>query len=242
MTYKQMSDALMTALGLSESPVAIYYADTKPEAALEWQGGSGHFCCIGRLAGVRRGFPFAVDREKPGCSGAAYFLGWDERTRPGFERFLSRDSEGKGERFKKTPELARTYLQTRKFVSANGRYCVFQRLEDVPTDVTPEVISVFADADGISGLVTLANYGRPGQHAVIAPFSSGCGTLVNEARVQALEPEPKAVIGMFDPAARPTVEKHYLSFSMPYVMFVEMVENIPGSFLEIEPWLKIKNR
>jgi hypothetical protein len=73
-------------------------------------------------------------------------------------------------------------------------------------------------------------------------MSSGCGTIVGEPRAQARESQPKAVLGLFDPTVRPRVEKDYLTFSVPYAMFVEMVENVPGSFLEIEPWLVVRNR
>jgi uncharacterized protein (DUF169 family) len=242
MTHKEMSRKLIEAIGMSEPLVAVYYSDQKPEGAFEWNCQGAHFCSIGRLAAVRKGTPMVVDGENPGCMGASFYMGWNEETRPGFEYFLSQDAEGKGERFKKTPELALETMKARTFIPANGRYCVFIRLEDLPEEIAPEVVAMFADADGIAGLAWLANYGRGGKDAVVAPFSAGCGSIVGEVRAQALEPDPKAVLGMFDPAARPRMEKSYLTFAVPYPMFTEMVENIPGSFLEIEPWLNIRNR
>lgn len=242
MSHKDMSEQLVGALGLAEAPIAIYYADEKPEGAFEWNCNGEHFCHVGRLASVRKGTPMVVDGENPGCGGAAFFLGWQKDMRPGFEYFLSHDSEGRGERFRKTPELVLEMLKTRTFVPANGRYCVFQRLSDLSDDITPEVVAVFAEPDEVGALVFLANYGRSESDAVVSPWSSACGSLVTEPRAQALKPNPKAVIGLFDPSVRPRVEKNYLTFAAPYAMFVEMVENIPGSFLEIVPWLEIRDR
>lgn len=241
MTHKEMAEKIKTALGLDEEPIAAYYSDEKPEGAYEWNCTGGHFCTVTPQVAVRKGKPLAINGKTPGCGGTAFFLGWSKEMRPGFEEFLSHDAEGKGERYKKTPEIARAFIENREFVPANGQYCIFQRLIDVPEEITPEVVDFYADADGISGLVWLANYGRKEQ-AVIAPFTAGCGSLVSEPRAQMLKDKPKAVLGMFDPSARISVEKHLLSFAVPWKMFVEMLENLPGSFVEIEPWTKIRNR
>lgn len=241
MTHREMAVRMMDSLGLDEEPIGVYYKDEKPDGAIEWNCKGDHFCTIGGLAGVRKGRTLAVDGKNPGCGGASFFLGWNDAMRSGFECFLSHDAQGHGERYKKTPEMAMAYIRNRRFVPANGRYCIFRHLKDIPDEIALEVIICFADADGIGGLVGLANYGRKDQ-AVIAPFSSGCGSVISEPRAQSGEKEPKGVIGMFDPSARPHVDKHLLTFSAPYAMFIEMAENIPGSFLEINPWLKIRDR
>lgn len=241
MTHEELSRRIVEALGLTEDPIAIYYSNEKPAGAFEWEEKSPHFCTIAGLSVVRKGTPLAINGDHPGCGGASFFLGWVKDVMPHFAEFLSQDETGKGERYKKTPEIAQAFIDNRNFVPANGRYCVFQKLKDLNQEITPEVVIFFADADGISGLVWLANYGRKNQ-AVIAPFSAGCGSIVSEARAQALENEPKAVLGTFDPSARPWVEKNQLSFSAPWSLFSEMVENLPGSFVEIDPWLKIKGR
>ena len=242
MTHKDMTDRITNAMGTLPPPVAVYYTDEKPEGVFEWNCKGDHFCHIGRLGAVRAGKPLAVDSRNPGCMGAAQFLGWAKNTSPGFEYFLSHDDEGHGERFKKTPEMARSFIESFEFVPATGSYCVFQRLEDVPDDIEPEVVALFAETDQLAALYWLANYGRPGKDAVVAPMTSGCGSIVSEPRAQALKSEPQGVLGMFDVAARPKDDKRYLALSVPYKMFIEMVENIPGSFLEIEPWMTLRNR
>lgn len=242
MTHSETSQQITDALGLTEAPIAVYYTDEPLQLSYMWNGQKGHFCSISRMAKVRQGTPLVVDGDNPGCMGGAYFLGFDSATRPGFECFLSHDAEGNGERYKKTPELAKAFIETRKFVPATARYCVFQCLCDVPDDVTPEVIVFFAPPDELSGLFWLANYGRSEQNAVISPFSAGCGSIVSEARAQAASENPKGVLGMFDPSARPHVEKSLLTISVPFSLYTEMVENIPGSFVEIAPWTRLKGR
>lgn len=242
MNHAELSDKLVQAIGLTEAPIGIYYSDTAPADAFSWCGGSEHFCLVGRLRSVRNGTPLAVDGEMLGCMGSAFYLGFNSEIRPGFEYFLSHDAEGKGERFKKTPELALELLKARQFVPAKARYCIFQRLADIPDDIRPDVVAVFADEDKISALVWLAQYDRGADDGVIVPFSAGCGSIVNAPLLQADRPEPKCVLGMTDPAARTRMEKGFLTLSAPFARFVEMVENIPGSFLEVEPWTKLKNR
>ncbi len=242
MTHKELSEKITEAIGTLPPPVAVYYTNDAIAGAFEWNCQGPHFCHIGRLGAVRSGKPMVIHKDNPGCMGAAKFLGWEPNTRPGFEYFLSHDEEGKGERFKKTPELARSFIESFEYVAAKGDYCVFQRLQDVPESVEPEVVIFFAEPDQFSGLFWLANYGRTGKDAVIAPMTSGCGSIVSEPRAQIGKPEPKGIIGMIDPAARPKEDKRYLTISFTYGMLIEMVETIPGSFLEIEPWTKLKER
>lgn len=242
MTHKEAANRMTEAMGKLVPPVAVYYADERIEDAFEWNCQGPHFCHVGRLAAVRAGKPMIVDKKNPGCMGASRFLGWSPGIRPGFEYFLSHAEDGSGERFKKTPEMARSFIDSFDFTPANGDFCVFQRLEDVPDAVLPEVVIFFAEPDQLSALHWLANYGRNGKNAVISPMTSGCGSMVAEPRAQMGKPEPQGIIGLFDPAARPREDKRYLTLAVPYAMFLEMVNNIPESFLEIEPWISIKDR
>jgi hypothetical protein len=38
------------------------------------------------------------------------------------------------------------------------------------------------------------------------------------------------------------VEKDILTLAMPYSIFLRLLENIPGSFLETESWKKVHKR
>ena len=242
MTHTESAQRITEAMSLSEAPIALYYSNEPLPLSYMWTGQKGHFCSISRMAMVRQGTPLVVDGENPGCPGGAFFLGFNEEVRPGFECFLSHAPDGSGERYKKTPELAKAYIDNRKFVKATARYAIFQRLCDVPDEVVPEVITFFAPPDELSGLFWLANYGCEEQNAVISPFSAGCGSIVSEARAQASMPSPKGVLGMFDPSARQHIDKSLLTISVPYNLYTEMVDNLPGSFVEIAPWTRMKDR
>ena len=42
--------------------------------------------------------------------------------------------------------------------------------------------------------------------------------------------EPRAILGMFDVSARPMVEKDVLTLSMPYSVFLKLLENVSEAF------------
>lgn len=53
---------------------------------------------------------------------------------------------------------------------------------------------------------------------------------------------PRAVVGLIDITVRPMVEADMLSFSVPYKMFLDMEENVEGSFLEKDLWHRVMAR
>jgi hypothetical protein len=78
--------------------------------------------------------------------------------------------------------------------------------------------------------------------AVIAPFGSGCSTILTYPLKEAEKEQPHAVIGMFDVSARPMVEENILTLAMPFAVFLKLLENVSGSFLETESWKKVQQR
>jgi hypothetical protein len=59
---------------------------------------------------------------------------------------------------------------------------------------------------------------------------------------EAEKEKPHAILGMFDVSARPMVEKEILTFAMPFSVFLKLLENVQGSFLETESWKKVLKR
>jgi hypothetical protein len=59
---------------------------------------------------------------------------------------------------------------------------------------------------------------------------------------EAEKEQPRAVLGMFDVSARPMVENEILTLAMPYPIFLKLLENVSGSFLETESWKKVLHR
>lgn len=94
----------------------------------------------------------------------------------------------------------------------------------------------------LSGLFTLANFDQADPYGVIAPFSSGCGSIIYYPRLENKSQNPKAILGMFDPSARPCVPPYYLTFAIPLKKFEKMTMHMEECFLITPTWDKIKKR
>ena len=95
-------------LGLREYPLGAYYTNDKPEGVTPKP--NIHMCMIGLLKKARQdGETVYFDKEHFGCPGGAYYMGFFESPRPKLEYFLSCGIPGEmeGERYVKTPELAK---------------------------------------------------------------------------------------------------------------------------------------
>ena len=237
--WKQFQEAL----GLKEPPMGIFYTDNKPEGITPKEGISG--CMIGLLQQARKkGETVYFDKSHFGCPGGAYYMGFREIPRPNIEYFLSCGIPGEmeGERYIKTPERAREYFAQMKPRPAPASYCVFKPLDQFKNNEKPEVVALFAPPDILSGLFILTNYALERTDAVFTPFGSGCSTMLTYPLKEAEKEQPRALLGMFDVSARPMVERDILTLSMPYSVFLRLLENVPGSFLQTESWKKVLQR
>ena len=237
--WKQFRDVL----GLKESPLGIYYTNDKPEGVTAKPG--IQMCMIGLLQNARKkGDIVYFDKTHFGCPGGAYYMGFFESPRPNIEYFLSCGIPGEmeGERYIKTPERAREYFAKMIPRRAPATYCVFKPMEQFKSGPEPEVVVFFAQPDILSGLFTLTNYTLERTDAVYAPFGSGCGTILTYPLKEVAKEQPHAILGMFDVSARPMVEREILTLSMPYSIFLRLLENVAGSFLGTESWKKVLRR
>jgi hypothetical protein len=94
----------------------------------------------------------------------------------------------------------------------------------------------------IAGLFTLANYEETALDGVFAPFSAGCGSIVQYPYPENSKDRPKDVIGIFDVSARSYVTKDELSFAVPINKSKCMVDDMDESFLITLSWAKVKKR
>jgi uncharacterized protein (DUF169 family) len=239
-SWKQFRETL----GLRESPLGVYYTNDKPEGVTPKEGIWG--CMIGLLQNARKkGKTVYFDKGHFGCPGGGYYMGFLEKARPDIEYFLSCGIPGQmeGERYIKTPELAREYFMKMKPRPSPATYCVFKPIEQFLQDaVKPEVVVFFASPDILAGLFTLTNYALEKTDAVYTPFGSGCSAILTHPLKEAEKEQPHAVLGMFDVSARPMVERDVLTFAMPYSIFLKLLENISDSFLQTESWKKVLHR
>jgi len=229
--------------GQAELPIVFYYTEDPgsiPRAGIskDWS------CIIGELALVRKSKARAWNVNSLGCGGSRRYFGYTTEMRPHFEYFLSYGIEGEveGERYIRTPEMVGEIMQQIKCIPAAGKYIVFKRFDQLV--LTDEAVAVifFATKDVLSGLFTLANFEQVDGMGVIAPFGSGCSSIVYHPYFENEKENPKAVLGMFDPSARPYVPKDILTFSVPMKKFEKMVSYMDESFLITDSWKKVKKR
>jgi uncharacterized protein (DUF169 family) len=151
----------------------------------------------------------------------------------------------RGERFRKTPELVKKYLECVPTTVVPYEYVVFKPLSQVdPEKEDPEVVVLLADADQLSALVALANYGRGDTDNVIIPHVSGCQSISAYPFKEAQSERPRAVVGLVDLYARSQIKRHlkddFFSFAVPFAMFQEMEANVPGGFFEERAWEELR--
>jgi len=226
----------------SEIPFTFYYTSESGHAQLA--GPATPRCVIAATVGVRQGNSLAYDAQTVGCPGGRRYLGFAENITPNFEYFLSYGIPDKmrGERYVKSPELVKKMQEDAPRFKAPAKYIVFKRWDKLETADNPEVVVFFANPDILAGLFTLSRFDNISRDAVATPFGAGCSSIVQYPYLEKDAPNPRAIIGMFDPSARPHVPKDALSFAVPFHKFARMVDNMEESFLITETWQKIQER
>ena len=229
--------------GGAELPTTFYYTDEEGHAKLV-EPGSTSRCVIGALSDVREGNSLYFDADSIGCPGGKRYLGFAEGIMPGFEYFLSYGIPDRleGERYCKSPELVKEIMKNTPTFQAPGRFIVFKRWDKLEESDNPEVVIFYAKPDVLSGLFTLARFDEVDRNAVSTPFGSGCSTIVQYPYLEKDSEHPKAIIGMFDPSARPFVTHEEITLSVPINKFTKMIDNIEESFLITNTWSRIRKR
>jgi uncharacterized protein (DUF169 family) len=267
-----MQSAIAAAIRAEYPPVAVLFSDEKPDRAMQFAEDKWG-CVMWLLASAARGKAAVADRDTFGCLGGGTGLGFGNQYEnwPGgmdcFYSFLSdgneRSEHGRriaeqvrphvreelyeeilhGERYVKSPELVKKFVDQLPMMEVPTRYVIFKPLDQVAEDEAPEVIVFLVDADRLSALTVLANYGRETNDNVAMPFAAGCQTVGIFAFREATQELPKAVVGLTDISARLYVAKQLgrevLSFTVSLSMFEEMEANVAGSFLERPTWLQL---
>lgn len=227
----------------AELPITFYYSDKEEQAEIA-KPGSVARCVIGALVEIRKGRTLIFNADSIGCFGGKKYLGFAQNIRPDFEYFLSCGIPGKmeGERYKKSPELVKEIVKNWPDFRAPAPFVIFKRWDNLEKRDNPEVVIFFAQPDVLAGLFTLVNFDESRPEGVFAPMGSGCSSIVSYPYLEKNSGHPRAVIGIFDPSARPYVPKDMLSFSVPMAKFASMIENIEESFLITDTWNKLRKR
>ncbi len=210
--------------------------------------------CFG--GGLGLGFGNAYERFPGGIDGFCGFLAdGNEKTERGRAIGEGMKAAGAreafvhhfmhGERFKKSPELVRSFVDAQPVTEIPTRYAAFVPLSALDlAEGEPESVTFLVTPDQLSALTVLANYDRPGLENVAIPFVAGCQAIGIHAYREARSAQPRCIAGLVDLSARQYLRgqagSDRLTFTMPYRRFQEMEANVAGSFLEQEPWLTLR--
>lgn len=227
----------------SELPITFYFSKsnggaTRVEPKKEWS------CLICDLAKVRKGESLSYSADSILCGGAKRYTGFNVEMNPTFRYFLSYGIEGqvRGERYKISPEVVDETQKHLVKLPVEGKNLIFKRWDKLEEIDEPEVVIFFAKPEVLSGLFTLANFDQVDPNGVIAPFGAGCGSIIHYPYLENNMENPKCVLGMFDPSARPCVPVNILSFAIPMKKFIKIVSYMEESFLITPTWDKVKQR
>lgn len=227
----------------AELPITFYYTEGVGNAKRAMPS-KVNSCFICELNKIRNGESYYYHSDALLCGGAKRYLGYVNKLRPKFEYFLSCGIPGEmeGERYLRTPEMVTELQKNQKQVPANGRNILFKRWDNLTETDEPEVVIFFARPDVLSGLFTLANFDQTEPNVTFTPFGAGCGSIVHYPYLEINSERPRAVIGMFDPSARPCVPADVLTFSVPMAKFIKMIGYMEESFLITDTWKTVRNR
>lgn len=267
-----MESQIAQKLKLRYAPVALTWSETRPEKAAEFKEGKWG-CVMWMVARAARGGMAVCGRKTFGCFGGGVGLGFGDAYKQfpggedGFCHFLSIGNDQwetgqqladkvkphmtadsfdhfmHGERYMKSPEQVKRFIQGLPITDIPAPYVVFKPLADIDQDAAGQVVIFFADPDQLSALVILANYGRETNENVIIPYAAGCQTIGIYPYREAESDVPRAVVGLTDISARTYIRQqlgdNLMTFAVPMKMFKEMEANVAGSFLGRPVWEKL---
>ncbi|MCP4051435.1 MAG: DUF169 domain-containing protein [bacterium] len=164
------------------------------------------------------------------CTGPAEYFGFTELEDDGGV-FIAET-----ERFKKNTEISKAYTRESATLihKPKSKYLYMEKLVNIDNDKNIEVVNLFpADLTALTKLVCLSNYDRvTNLDNVLTPFASGCQSIFTIPYNEKFKENPKSVIGIGDVLVRNFIPDDMVSFSVPSNRFVEMANNIEGSFLD----------
>lgn len=241
--FESISLDFREKLGMNVSPVGVLLTDKLPEDAFHFKKkGSG--CVANMIYNSAKGKIFAFDKNTTGLPCSAFYLGYTDWIFEGIEQFLSNECAWgrEPERFIKTPELAKKFVESYLRKPHRKGAIVFKPLEFFADDEKPKLVIFFVNADQASALQYLISFEAPREERIITRFASACMSVFTVPIEYAEKGEKKAVWGFHDISQRRKIPKEIMSMTLTYPLFEEICGNIEESFLLTEQWEKLKRR
>jgi uncharacterized protein (DUF169 family) len=251
-------------LRLDEEPMGLFYTDAKPAEGfspkpndlptrqkeikneIDWQKVFGEFSCVmGHIWRARKkGATAYFSAEQFGCPGGAFWMGFNK---PQTETIINYVSTGipnwtPGERYCDSPDALRRIFEYVDPRPAPHKYCVVKPVGKFSDDEAPELIVFFTRPESLSGLHQLAAFVTNDPEVVVSPWGAGCGNVVAWPLHYLSKGQNRAVVGGWDPSARKFFKTDELSFTVPYKMFLDMLDRFKDSFLMTKAWATVQKK
>ena len=147
-----------------------------------------------------------------------------------------------GERYKQTPEIVDAWEKTIPAFPSQGKDLVLTRWDQLTEADNPDAVIFFARPEVMSGLFTLANFDQSDPNGVICPMGAGCSSIIYYPWLEQQKEDPKVILGMFDPSARPCVPLDILTMAFPMKKFARVIGYMEESFLITKTWDTVKKK
>lgn len=222
---------------LKHKPVGMFFSEALPAGKIRYQGTVINRCIPQHALTAARKGGISIIEAGRGCPGGQWWSGFSNGAPKGLANFLAHGREGsfggRGEHFKKDVKIAAGVFKEPGPVKhpPDAKYVAYQRLEEIPDEINIEFVLFFTNPMGMAELITLCHYGRHVPSMVRAPGGSGCMSVLNFPLQLKREPEPDAVMGIWDLFARRSLPKNLLSFAVRRWFAEAMAKDIPGSFM-----------
>lgn len=248
---------------MADEPMGVYYTDREPDGVsprsqrplsreaeergeVDWQAVMENFSCVlGIVWQARRKKKAAFfDRERFGCPGGAFYLGFMKPYLNMHPYFISTGIPGilEGERYSDSPEAAREFFDTIDPPPAPARFCVIKPLSLFAGGEEPDTVIFFSRPEVLSGLFNLTTFVTGDIDAVRTPFGPGCSGLVTWPAKYREQGKEYAMLGAFDPSCRRFLKTDELSFAVPLSLYRKMITRWEGSFLTTETWKTVRKK
>ena len=195
----------------------------------------GH-CIFSRLDEVCNGTLMSFNEDNLACLGGKFYCGYTAMPEhvPNFVSIK--------EKYKKTPELVREYVEQARVPKAKDKFLNFARVDMIESFEGKEGVLFYATPDMLSGLTTWAWFDRNEDDVVCSTFASGCANVVSYAVRENRENGYRSFIGLFDLSARPYVKSNILTFTIPMSRFKVMLETMrESSLFGTHAWDKVRS-
>jgi hypothetical protein len=204
----------------------------------------GWRCIICQIGRARNGTPLVLGPESVTCRGGRMYSGYSCERPPGFRYFLANGKEGvvEGERYKQTPEIVDAWEERIPPFTTGSRNNHFTRWDQLTKTDNPDAVIFFSRPEVLSGLFTLANFDQSDPNGVICPMGAGCSSLIYYPWLEQQKEDPKVILGLFDPSARPCVPLDVLTMAFPMKKFVRVIGYMEESFLITKTWKTVQKK